>query len=40
MALQKSGVKELPKNAVVLSEKEALKYQMDVVKKWKTGSEV
>lgn len=40
MALQKSGLKDLPKNAVVLTENEALKHQMEVVKNWKPGSEV
>ncbi|ENN72120.1 uncharacterized protein LOC109543438 [Dendroctonus ponderosae] len=39
-ALMKASVRDIPENAVILSETEALKFQMDIVKTWKKPSEV
>ncbi|CAG9765164.1 unnamed protein product [Ceutorhynchus assimilis] len=40
MALLKSKTTEIPQDAVVLSEKEAVKYQLDIIKNWPKTSQV
>lgn len=40
MALMKSKIEEVPKDAVVLTEAEALKYQYKILRNWKNQSDV
>lgn len=38
--LQKAPMRNIPENAVILSETEALNFQMNVVRTWEKRSEV
>ncbi|XP_066257022.1 uncharacterized protein [Euwallacea similis] len=40
MALLKSKIGEIPEDAIILSETDALKHQMNIIKKWDKSSEV
>lgn len=39
MALMKKKYSEIPSDAVILSEEDALKYQLDIIKGWKKKSD-
>lgn len=40
MALSKAQVKNIPPDAIVLTEKQALKYQMKLINSWKNPWDV